>query len=127
MLTQRVIFDLEPSHIGHTDLVRLGEMFRQLPYHFPLLREIILVRHEWSATRPQKIIDMAVESEAVDPAVTDVFNKSETNAKKENAIVRDFKTEEECAKFLVEIGRSPNQLTSRWWFNNPKLTVVEID
>jgi hypothetical protein len=127
MPAQRVVFDLEPSHIGHTDLIRLGEMFRQLPYHFPLLREIILLRHEWRAPCRQKIIDMALEFRAEDHVVSEVFKESETNAQKEHVIIQDFKTEEECTRFLLDTCKFPIQLANRWWFKNPKLTVVEID
>jgi hypothetical protein len=101
-----------------------------LAEYCPLLKEIRLLEHHETQLTPHRLLDTAFHSETGDSSfeqASEAIEDAEVDAKNEKAVVRDLKTEEECAKQIMEAPKPDYEVFAPyWWSKNPKLTFVKL-
>ncbi|PMD65718.1 uncharacterized protein K444DRAFT_185595 [Hyaloscypha bicolor E] len=137
MPAQRIAFELhnpQPLSTRNYDdeSLRWKCHFADLAEDCPLLEEILLLEHHETQLTPQRLLDTAFHSETGDSSfeqASEAIEDAETYAENEQAVVRDLKTEEECAKQIMGAPKPDydNIFARYWWSKNPKLTFVKLE
>ena len=134
MPTQRIAFELHnPQPLStrnkENEFLEWQCHFADLAEHCPLLEEILLLEHHETQLTPQRLLDTAFHSETGDSSfeqASEAIEDAEAGAKNEKAVLRDLKTEEECAKQIMGDPKLDYEFAGHWWSKNPKLTFVKL-
>jgi hypothetical protein len=137
MPAQRIAFELhnpQPLSTRNYDdeSLRWKCHFADLAEDCPLLEEILLLEHHETQLTPQRLLDTAFHSETGDSSfeqASEAIEDAEAYAENEQAVVRDLKTEEECAKQTMGAPKPDydNIFARYWWSKNPMLTFVKLE
>jgi hypothetical protein len=134
MPTQRIAFELHnPQPLStrnkENEFLEWQCHFADLAEHCPRLEEILLLEHHETQLTPQRLLDTAFHSETGDSSfeqASEAIEDAEAGAKNEKAVLRDLKTEEECAKQIMGDPKLDYEFAGYWWSKNPKLTFVKL-